>query len=227
MFSPDSNWSPLLLAVAIGLAAYLVGSISPAHLVVRRRGQDIRQLGDGNAGAENVARVAGLKAGILVAALDIAKGLLAVLLARALTREDSTPFLLFQPPAGEDSRLSFMLLAGVAAVIGHSWPWYLGGRGGRGAAAGVGVLFGLAPLASLLALLPAFVLLCLTRSSTWGLAAFFIGAVVAATGLGYLVLFGYSWLLASYAVVVPALVGAIHWRSVCRGRPADRESVER
>ena len=222
MVQPDSTWNPLLLAAAIGLAAYLIGSISPAYLVVRRlRGQDIRRLGDGNAGAENVARVAGLKAGILVAALDIAKGLLVVLLARALTPEDST---LFSPApllTDESYRLSVMLLAGVAVVLGHSWPLYLKGTGGRGAAAGVGVLFGLVPLASLLVLLPAVGLMWLTRSSTWGLAFFFIGAAVATGGLGQLGLFGYSWLLAPYAVAVPALVGAIHWLSLRRGRTAE------
>ena len=218
MIVPDSAWNALLLAVGLAAFAYLVGSLLPAYWVVRRlRGQDIRLLGDGNAGAENAARAAGLKAGILVASMDIGKGLLVVLLAGALTTAAAPAF----PPApavGPDYRQLVMLLAGLAVVSGHSWPLYLPGTGGRGAASAVGVLFAIIPLAALIAAAPAAVLLCLTRSATWGLAAFFTGAVTCTALLGGLGLYGYAWHWAPYAAATPVLVALVHWRRRPRSR---------
>ena len=79
------TWEAVAFTAVVTLAAYLIGSIPTAYLVVRRRrGQDIRQLGDGNAGAENVARILGRKAGVIVALIDLSKGLVVILLVRGL-----------------------------------------------------------------------------------------------------------------------------------------------
>ncbi len=213
----------LLLAAAVVAAAYLIGSTPTAYLVVRwRRGQDIRRLGDGNVGAENAGRILGLKTGVLVAVIDIAKGLAVVLLARGLamggpTEPPASPILAILTP--EDYRQSLAMLAGTAAVIGHSWPLYLRGPGGRGAATALGALLGLIPHAAGPVLLPGLAVTFLTRSTTWGLATFFIGGVALAGVFGYYRLFDYSWLPAAYAGALPALVGLIHYRSVCRAGP--------
>ena len=200
MTLPAWDWPALALTAVLLLAAYLLGSIPTAWLLARHRlGQDLRQLGDGNVGAENAARILGRQAGIIVASVDVGKGLAAILLVRVV--------------AGEDYFLPVALLSGGVAVIGHSWPVWLRGAGGRGAATAAGVLLGMTPWAALPAALPALAVLGLCRSATGCLAAFFIGTVGLAAGYAGLQLFGYSWPDAGGALALPALAAAIHfWR---------------
>ena len=119
-----------LIALAT-IGAYLMGSIPTAYLVGRlRKGIDIRELGTRNMGAMNVFYTVGVPYGVLVLAVDIAKGAGAVLLARAL----ETPF-------------EVELIAGGISVIGHAFPVFLKFRGGKGGATCVGVLGLLMPWA--------------------------------------------------------------------------------
>src|SRR4051812_49463505 len=112
----------MLALPAAFLAAYLLGCASPAHLAARwRLGRDIRTLGSGNAGARNAARVLGPRLGAAVLLADLAKGTLAVALARRL---------------GVDG--PGQVLAVTAAVAGHVWPAQLGFRGGEGVGGGFG-----------------------------------------------------------------------------------------
>ncbi len=120
--------SPLVWGV-LGIA-YLLGSVSSAIIVCRLMGLgDPREAGSGNPGATNVLRIGGEK-GKLAAAItllgDLLKGLVAVLLARAL---------------GLDGWL--LALVGAAAFLGHLYPVFFGFRGGKGVATFLGVLFGL------------------------------------------------------------------------------------
>ncbi len=118
------------------LAGYLLGSVSFAVLLVRRRtGRDIRQEGSGNAGATNVLRSHGKGLAAVVAAADIAKGAAAVLLARLFTA---------------DPRVA--AAAGLAAVVGHVFPIFYGFRGGKGVATAVGAFLALTPWATLVCL---------------------------------------------------------------------------
>lgn len=111
------------LAAGIALAAYLLGSIPFGYIVVRlREGRDIRASGSGNIGATNVARSAGAMAGVVTLLLDLAKGFLAVWLAAKFF----------------DGEVSAMLIAAVAAVVGHMFPVWLKFNGGKGVATGVG-----------------------------------------------------------------------------------------
>jgi glycerol-3-phosphate acyltransferase PlsY len=120
---------PALLVVA----AYLLGSISFAVLVVRKRtGQDIRAEGSGNAGATNVLRAHGKKLALLVALLDVAKGAAAVLLMRVVTADPR-----------------WAAAAGFAAVLGHVFPVFYSFRGGKGVATAVGAFAVLSPIALL------------------------------------------------------------------------------
>ena len=116
-------------AFAITLG-YVLGSIPFAFLVSRRRGVDLRHVGSGNVGAANVLRSSGVPAAILAMCLDALKGSVAVLLAQRLS-------------AGHVA----MVAAGVASVIGHIHPVWLGFRGGKGVATAAGVFGVLAPLA--------------------------------------------------------------------------------
>ncbi len=119
------------------LLGFALGSIPSGYLVGRARGVDIRTSGSGNIGATNVLRVLGKGPGYLVFACDAGKGALAVLLARWLF-----------PAASEWGAI----VAGVACVLGHNFTPWLGFRGGKGIATSAGVMLGLLPLASLLAI---------------------------------------------------------------------------
>src|SRR5258708_13928408 len=118
--------------IAVVLAAYLVGSIPFALIVSRRMGTDLRQVGSGNLGAANVMRSSGVQAGVLVAALDMAKGAASVWLAARVSDGADLP-----------------AAAGLPAILGHLYPIWLRFRGGKGVATGCGVVAVLTPLAGL------------------------------------------------------------------------------
>jgi glycerol-3-phosphate acyltransferase PlsY len=113
------------------VAGYLVGSIPFAWLVARWWGTaDLRRVGSGNLGAANVMRVSGVAAALLVTFLDITKGAASVLIALRLT--------------GEGSQAA---VAGLAAIVGHVFPVWLGFKGGKGVATACGVFAVLMPFA--------------------------------------------------------------------------------
>ena len=118
------------MTAAVVLAAYLLGSIPFALILARRWGSDLRAVGSGNPGAANVMRASGVRAGVLVAILDMSKGAVSVWLAARIS--DGAPL-----PAA----------AGLAAIIGHIYPVWLRFRGGKGVATACGVFSILTPLA--------------------------------------------------------------------------------
>lgn len=121
--------------ILIVIVAYLLGSIPFGYLIVRKKiGADIRETGSGGTGATNVSRRIGRAAGVLTLLLDAAKGSVAVLVAKSL--------------AGDDWA---MAAAAIAALVGHIFPVWLGFRGGKGVATGVGIFLVLAPVALLCA----------------------------------------------------------------------------
>jgi glycerol-3-phosphate acyltransferase PlsY len=116
-----------LLIIAFG---YLVGSIPFAFLLARRRGIDLRHVGSGNVGATNVLRTSGVSMAIVAMALDALKGSVAVLVATPVAPGAATA-----------------VAAGLASVIGHIYPVWLGFKGGKGVATAAGVFGVLAPAA--------------------------------------------------------------------------------
>lgn len=134
--------------------SYLLGALPSAYLVGRARGIDIFAVGSGNMGATNIARALGPRWGLFVALLDVAKGTLAVWLARRLGGAEA--------PA----------LAAIYVVIGHNWSVLaalMTGklRGGKGAATSFGALLAFAPALLVIALAAiAALLLALTRWSS-------------------------------------------------------------
>lgn len=121
----------------VSVLGYLLGGIPTAYLAGRLKGVDIRRHGSGNVGGTNALRVLGWRVGLPVFALDIAKGYAAAGLLPLL------------PLAGEPVYLA--LAGGLGAVLGHVFTPYLKFRGGKGVAAGAGVLLALAPLPTLVA----------------------------------------------------------------------------
>ena len=125
--------------------AYLLGSIPFGYLIVRAtQGADIRETGSGGTGATNVSRRAGKVAGVLTLVLDALKGAAAVLCARMILGPTLTG------PSDSGAGLSsewWIAAAAVLVIVGHMFPIWLGFRGGKGVATGVGVFLVLAPLA--------------------------------------------------------------------------------
>ena len=131
--------------VAAIVASYLLGSIPAAYLAGKSRGIDLRKHGSGNLGATNVIRVLGTKIGLLVFAIDMAKGALPVALFPRWLPSSTLP--------GGDPTIAG-IVCGIAAIVGHVRPVYLKfGRGGKGVATAAGVFLALAPIETLLTLL--------------------------------------------------------------------------
>lgn len=121
--------------IIVLIVAYLLGSIPFGYLIVQTKGGgDVRQTGSGGTGATNVSRRAGKVAGVLTLLLDAAKGAAAVLIAQNLS-----------------GSIWVKAAAAIAVMVGHIFPVWLGFRGGKGVATGVGVFLVLAPIALLCA----------------------------------------------------------------------------
>jgi acyl phosphate:glycerol-3-phosphate acyltransferase len=138
------------------MIAYLIGSIPFGYLIVRGKGGgDVRETGSGGTGATNVSRRAGKGAGAFTLVLDALKGSIAVLVARAIVG-----------PAV--SAEWWIAAAAIATMVGHIFPVWLGFRGGKGVATGVGVFLVLAPVALLCAGVLFVAIVSLTRYVSLG-----------------------------------------------------------
>ena len=120
----EVDWPAVVAAAAAG---YALGSLSPAAAAARLRGADLRGSGSGNPGATNVARTMGVKVGVAVGALDVAKGYAPVWY-----------FDRYGNPCGQ--------VAGLAAVLGHVTSPLLKGRGGKGVATSFGAILAIEPI---------------------------------------------------------------------------------
>jgi glycerol-3-phosphate acyltransferase PlsY len=140
--------NPWLLSIPL---AYLLGSIPFGYLLVRIfRKQDIRATGSGNIGATNVARSGAKGLGLATLALDLGKAWLAVFIAQRLGVSLPNPY-------------DLAVAAGVAAILGHVFPIWLGFRGGKGVASGLGVFLALTWPSALAILAVFLIVFVLTR----------------------------------------------------------------
>jgi glycerol-3-phosphate acyltransferase PlsY len=126
----------------VGVQAYLLGSIPFGLLVSRSQGIDIRTVGSGNIGATNVWRFVGRKWGVITFIADALKGWLAVIIGHAIASR--------MLPPGVHDLAYFGIAAAIGCIIGHTFPIWLGFRGGKGVATSLGVIFGMMPLASII-----------------------------------------------------------------------------
>jgi len=151
----------MIVTVIIGvIASYALGSIPTGlWLGQRLRGIDIREHGSKNIGATNTMRVLGKKLGAIALACDIAKGLIPVLLAQRY---------------GEWAYLP--IVCGVAAILGHTFSFFVKFKGGKGVATSAGVFMGLAPLPTLVGVVIFGIVLGLTRMVS-------AGSILAATAM--------------------------------------------
>ncbi len=126
----------LALAAGAITGSFFCGAIPFGWLIARMRGVDIRTVGSGNIGATNAARALGRGWGALVLALDAGKAALPVALAAHKWPADSP----------------YVALVGLAAFLGHLYSPFLGGKGGKGVACGLGIFLALCPVAAATAL---------------------------------------------------------------------------
>jgi acyl phosphate:glycerol-3-phosphate acyltransferase len=173
--------------VASLILAYLLGSIPFGYLIVKlASGADIRATGSGGTGATNVSRKAGKAAGIVTLALDALKGAAAVLVARWLTGEAGTSWI--------------VAAAAALAVVGHCYPVWLKFKAGKGVATGLGVFLAIAPWATLGALAVFIIVVWRTRYIS-------LGSIIAAAFLPLWVLLNHIWIepVSDFAPIMAAL----------------------
>ena len=177
----------VLMRVGLVVGCYLLGAIPMGYVLGRARGIDIRAHGSGATGATNALRTLGKGPSAVVFLFDVLKGLGPVLAIRLVLHE----------PALE-------VACGLAIIIGHNWPVYIGFRGGRGISPGVGALIGLAPIIGGGVLVLADATMAATRYVSLGS---MVGACASFPAMLCFVLFlDYPPLYMVYATVGPAIV---------------------
>ena len=183
------------MTVLLVILGYLMGSIPTAYIAGRLiKGNDIRQLGDGNMGAQNAFRQIGARVGLTVGIIDAIKGMLAILIAYAA----SIPQLA-------------ILLVGTSAVIGHNWPVFLSFRGGRGESTTIGVLLTIITLPMLIVGWVAILVLLKTRDVIKASLAMFVLLPLVCWWLAV------PGLLVAYSIFLPCIVGLTHYIRIRQG----------
>ncbi|MGX7346080.1 glycerol-3-phosphate 1-O-acyltransferase PlsY [Acetobacter pasteurianus] len=191
----------LKLVAAMAFMGYTLGSVPFGLLLTNLAGAgDLRKIGSGNIGATNVLRTGRKDLAAATLLLDAAKGFLAVAIAWIMT-----------PPDFSDRTVT---VAALAAVVGHCYPIFLGFRGGKGVATGLGAMLALSPLTGLAGCATWLGVAKLTRISSAGaLAAFIIMPAV------LLALYGFSFQASPKplaAVLISVLVIARHHENIVR-----------
>jgi len=185
------------------VVAYLIGSI-PTSIWVSKAvfGIDIRQYGSGNPGASNTFRVLGAKWGTFVMIVDILKGLIATSLYILM------PFYL----QNELARTNFMIVLGLASVIGHIFPIWADFRGGKGVATILGMALAIQPIVAIICMLVFLITLLTTRFVS-------LSSMLAAVVFMVLILFIFKERETSYrifAIIVAILMVITHQKNIGR-----------
>ncbi len=176
--SPFSASMVFTWVVAI-VAAYLIGNLSPATTISRAYGLDIRKEGSGNPGTTNMLRVVGKKAALMTLLIDIAKGVVAVLIGKYTGGE------------------ALSVLCGLSVFVGHIFPALYGFKGGKGIATALGVLLALHPIIALICLGIAAIGFVTARRVS-------VGSLLAALCLPFL-----SWVYLPDYIIVFTIMAAI------------------
>ncbi|HOL18089.1 MAG TPA: glycerol-3-phosphate 1-O-acyltransferase PlsY [Bacillota bacterium] len=176
------------------IISYLLGAVPFGYILTKViKKVDIRRYGSGNIGATNVLRLLGWRVALPVFLLDAAKGAGAVFIARAFGGQDSV-----------------QLAAALAALIGHSFPVFLGFRGGKGAATGLGALLPLGGWVTPILLLIAGTVIAVTRYVS-------LGSILGALSLPLLFyLFGFGPYYIYFGAAMALLVILRHHANIAR-----------
>ncbi|MGE4318075.1 MAG: glycerol-3-phosphate 1-O-acyltransferase PlsY [Deferribacterales bacterium] len=173
----------IMLAVGIIFFCYIIGSFPTAYILVKKlKGIDIRTVGSGNVGASNAARVLGKWGFITVLLADALKGFVPVIVLKTVYGYHD-----------------FVLLGAVAVIIGHSYTIFLGFKGGKGVATGLGIFIALAPSELMVAAVVFAAVLAVFRMVS-------LSSVTAVIFLAAMVWYGSDWTHLKYFTIVIALL---------------------
>jgi glycerol-3-phosphate acyltransferase PlsY len=185
------------------IIAYLIGSI-PTSVWVSKRifNIDIRNYGSGNAGATNTFRVLGSKWGSFVMLVDVTKGVVATSLYVL------TPFYL----SNELARTNFMIILGLASVVGHILPIWAEFKGGKGVATLLGMAIAIQPMVAAICLLVFAITLITTR---------FVSLSSMLAGIAFMVLILFIFkeqdtMYRVFAIIVALMVVITHQKNIGR-----------
>ena len=167
------------------IGSYLLGSLPFAMIIAKCHGKDLRNIGSGNIGATNLARACGKKWGYFCFILDVAKGMVPMLIGKILIT-NQTPSVFF-----------LWLAVGFAAVTGHIFPVYLKFNGGKGVATSFGVALGLWPYYSICAVFTFIIWVTVVLITRYVSLASIIGVVVFPISLVVAIFFNSYWQRAS------------------------------
>lgn len=185
------------------IIAYLLGSIPTSVWISKCIFKfDIRDYGSGNAGATNSFRVLGSKWGSFVMLVDVLKGVIATSLYIVI------PYYLTH----ELARTNFMIILGLASVVGHIFPIWAGFRGGKGVATILGMAFAIQPVVALLCLLVFAFTLLTTRFVS-------LSSMLAGVAFMILILFIFDekeTLYRIFAIIVALMVIMTHQKNITR-----------
>ncbi len=163
----------MIMYIIVGVIAYAIGSINFSVIISRKMaGFDVREKGSGNAGTTNMLRVVGKKAAVITLLCDVLKGVIAVVIAYIISLVSKNT-----------NAATLVQIAGIAVVIGHTFPIFFEFRGGKGVATALGVLLCINWKIGLLCLVFAVIIMAVTRMVS-------AGSCTAAILYPVLVLFG-------------------------------------
>lgn len=190
----------------VSIVAYLIGSISFSVIISKKMaGFDVREKGSGNAGTTNMLRSVGKKAAALTLICDVLKGVVAILIA------------MFIGWAFKVENQSLLVqIAGIAVVLGHTFPIFFGFKGGKGVATSLGVLLMTNWQIGLICLVFALVLMALTRMVSMGSvgAAILFPILVLFIRTNYTISEGSSYLI--YSIILALIVAFNHRANIQR-----------
>lgn len=166
----------MVIYIIVLIMAYLIGSINFSIILSKKMaGFDVREKGSGNAGTTNMLRTVGKKAALITLLCDILKGVVPVLLA-VLIGNIANNF-------GAEIRVDYLAqIAGIATVIGHTFPIYFGFKGGKGVASSLGLILIINWQIGLICLVFALLVMAITRMVS-------LGSITAAILFAVLVIF--------------------------------------
>ncbi|MGA2916869.1 MAG: glycerol-3-phosphate 1-O-acyltransferase PlsY [Sedimentisphaerales bacterium] len=192
--------------------SYLIGSISFAMLIAKAQGIDLRKVGSGNLGATNLARACGKKWAYICFLFDVLKGFVPSFAAGFFIRSDLLTA----------STLALWLAVGVAAILGHIFPFYLKFKGGKGVATSFGVVLGIWPYYTI----PGLIVFVLWAATVLIWRYISLGSVIAAAVFPFIMIvltagfkdwyFNVLWPLITAAVVLCSLVIFLHRANIKR-----------
>jgi glycerol-3-phosphate acyltransferase PlsY len=196
--------------VAVVVLGYLLGSIPIGYLMTKRQAKvDVTAYGSGKTGTTNVLRTAGRRSAALVAALDLLKGVVAVILAGLIVGRGYLVIGNFG-----FGTLVAQVLAALAAVIGHNWSVFLRFKGGRGVATFLGGLIALCPIAAIVGGEIIIISAGLTQYVSLGSIAGVVGAYAILVPLTIMNGFPLEYLL--YALIGAVIIIVMHRDNIMR-----------